>query len=233
MKKIMIIATFHMDTDADMVNTENTDLLDEMDEEFERLNDRLAAFKPNKVFVEFEREYNDELEKGFEKFKINGGKSRNEIVKIAFPVAKRCDAKVYGVDWMEQGAATRPYSEIDEGLDREPALAELLKTFTPQEIDLGKGLMENLRLVNSELEVKKSKAFYVNIARLGAQEYFGMGWLIWWYQRNLNIFANIAANMEDGDRGIVLMGAAHKGILEELFSDSRDFEIEKTDEYLL
>ncbi|MCR5153844.1 MAG: hypothetical protein K6B75_03250, partial [Lachnospiraceae bacterium] len=137
MKKIMIIATFHMDTDADMVNTENTHLLDEMDEEFER-------------------EYNDELEKGFEKFKINGGKSKNEIVKIAFPVAKRCDAKVYGVDWMEQGAATRPYSEIDEGLDREPALAELLKSFTLQKIDLGKGLMENLRLVNSELEVKKS-----------------------------------------------------------------------------
>ncbi|MCR5585412.1 MAG: hypothetical protein K6F63_08285 [Lachnospiraceae bacterium] len=232
MKEIMVLGTFHMESDADVVNVQNKEMLEEMDSEFEKLNGNLAKFKPNKFFVELERDYQADLEKAFEKYKSNGKTAQNEIFKIAFPVAKACDAKVIAVDWMEQGAAVRSCGDVMDALWTEPDLKALVDSFEAANIDLNKGLIENLRLVNSEEETSKSKAFYVNLARLGVKDYFGMGWLIWWYQRNLNIFANIAANMEENDRGIVLIGAAHKGLLEEMFNDSRDFTLEDTAKYL-
>ncbi len=232
MKEIMVLGTFHMESNADVVNVQNKELLDGMDAEFKLLSEKLAEFNPNKLFVEMERDYQHQLEKAFEKYKSDRKTSRNEIFKIAFPVAKTCNAKVLAVDWMEQGAAVRSCGDVMEALENEPDLKALVDSFEAANIDLNKGLIENLRLVNSEREISKSKAFYVNLARLGVKDYFGMGWLIWWYQRNLNIFANIAANMEENDRGIVLIGAAHKGLLEEMLNDSRDFTVVDTTKYL-
>lgn len=92
------------------------------------------------------------------------------------------------------------------------------------------------RSINSEEYDKNSKALYVNYARVGVKDdYYGMGWLIWWYQRNLIIFANLtelASKGEEEERILLLIGAAHKGILTELLSDSALFEVVNTLEYL-
>ncbi len=232
MKKIMILGTFHMVSEEDIEKVSDKERLENMDEEFEKLIAAISGYAPNKVFVEYERDFQERLDKAFENFKKNGGRSMNEVVKIAFPVAQRCDSKVLAVDWMEQGAAIRPCSDVIDALDTEPELKTLVDSFRTPVTDLSKGLLENFRILNSKKEVERSKAFYVNLARLGVKDYYGMGWLIWWYQRNLNIFANIASNLKDGDRALLLIGAAHKGILEEMLKDSKDFEIESTEGYL-
>jgi hypothetical protein len=38
--------------------------------------------------------------------------------------------------------------------------------------------------------------------------------------------------MEENDKGIVLIGATHKGLPEQMFNDSRDFMVADTAKYL-
>ena len=74
----------------------------------------------------------------------------------------------------------------------------------------------------------------MNYARVGTEDYYGNGWLIWWYQRNLNIFTNTAAlaDSENDERILLIIGAAHKGILEQFFQNSLTFEVVDSLSYL-
>ena len=73
--------------------------------------------------------------------------------------------------------------------------------------------------VRANQDCEHTLAYYMNYARVGTEDYYGNGWLIWWYQRNLNIFTNTAAlaDSEDEERILLIIGAAHKGILEQFF----------------
>ena len=227
MKKLMILGTFHMESKADLINTENTEMLQHtrFQEEFEIITDKLAEYNPTKIFVEIEKTQQQSLDKAYEAYLAGKVKSTGELYQIAFRLAKKTGTKVYAIDWMEQGAAIRPISDVFDYMDQEPAIKREIEQYNPCEVSLDWSISKNLRLLNSREETEKSKAYYTNYARLGVSEYYGMGWLIWWYQRNLNIFANISDLLEADDRGLLLIGAAHKGILEEIFQDSKSVEI--------
>ncbi len=92
-------------------------------------------------------------------------------------------------------------------------------------VDLNNGIIANYKMLNSKKVADDTKAYYINYARIGVNDYYGMGWLIWWYQRNMNIFANISDALEDGDRAILIIGAAHKGLLEEFCEDSKSISL--------
>jgi hypothetical protein len=59
-----------------------------------------------------------------------------------------------------------------------------------------------------------------------------MGWLVWWYQRNLIIFANLAELVEPNDKIMLLIGSSHVGILNGLLNDSGLFEVVSAADYL-
>ena len=102
-------------------------------------------------------------------------------------------------------------------------------------IDLEKETVSEVFLrLNSQVSAQNSLAYYMNYARIGSEEYYGNGWLIWWHQRNLNIFTNTAALTEGKkeERILLLIGAAHKGILEQFFENSKAFDVVNTLSYL-
>lgn len=234
MKKLMILGTFHMESKADRINTENTEMLHQtqFQEEFEKIADKLAEYKPTKIFVEIEKTEQPSLDRAYEAYQADKVDSTGELYQIAFRLAKKTGTKVYAIDWMERGAAIRPMSDVFDYMEQEPAIKKEIEQYNPCEVSLDRSITENLRILNSKEETEKSKAYYTNYARLGVSEYFGMGWLIWWYQRNLNIFANISDLLEAEDRGLLLIGAAHKGILEGIFQDSKSVEIIDSLKYL-
>ena len=234
MKKIMILGTFHMESKADLINTENTEMLHQtqFQEELEKIVDKLVEYKPTKIFVEIEKTEQQSLDRAYEAYLADKVKSTGEVYQIAFRLAKKTGTKVYAIDWMERGAAIRPMSDVFDYMNQEPAIKKEIEQYNPCKISLDRSITENLRILNSKEETEKSKAYYTNYARLGVSEYYGMGWLIWWYQRNLNIFANISDLLEVDDRGLLLIGAAHKGILEEIFQDSKSVEITDSLKYI-
>jgi len=72
------------------------------------------------------------------------------------------------------------------------------------------------------------------MARIGINDgYKGMGWLIWWYQRNLIILAHLSQMIEDSnDRIFLLIGAGHVGILTNFLNESGLFEVVDPLDYL-
>ena len=237
MNKIMILGTFHMQAKNDRVNFQGTDKICEYEAEITQLVDALAEFKPTRIAVEYCKSEQASLDGEYSEYLENGSTSPNEIDQIAFRLAKNLGhEKVYAIDWMERGAAERPCGDVQEYAHRnQPELASEIDALSDIPVDLEKETMKEVFLrINSRESAQKSLAHYMNFARIGSEEYYGNGWLIWWYQRNLNIFTNTAAlaDNKNEERVLLLIGAAHKGILEQFFQNSMAFEVVNASEYL-
>lgn len=237
MKKIMILGTFHMEAKNDRVNFRGTDSINEHEAEIIQLVNALAEFKPTKIAVEWCKSEQSSLDAMYSDYIVNGSTSPNEISQIAFRLAKNLGHEdVYAIDWMERGAAERPCGDVQEYLYmNQPELACEIDALSTPVVDLEKETISNVFLrINSQASAQKSLAYYMNYARIGSEEYYGNGWLIWWYQRNLNIFTNTTAlaEGEKEERILLLIGAAHKGILEQFFENSMAFEVVNTLSYL-
>ncbi len=237
MNKIMILGTFHMQAKNDRVNFQGTDKICEYEAEITRLVDGLAEFKPTRIAVEYCKSEQASLDGEYSEYLANGSESPNEIDQIAFRLAKSLGhEKVYAIDWMERGAAERPCGDVlDYAYVNQPELAGEIDALCEAPVDLEKETMKEIFLrYNSKESVQKSLALYMNLARIGSEEYYGNGWLIWWHQRNLNIFTNTAAlaDSKSEERVLLLIGAAHKGILEQFFQNSMAFEVVNASEYL-
>ena len=237
MNKIMILGTFHMQAKNDRVNFQGTDKICEYEAEITQLVDGLAEFKPTRIAVEYCKSEQASLDGEYSEYLANGSESPNEIDQIAFRLAKSLGhEKVYAIDWMERGAAERPCGDVlDYAYVNQPELAGEIDALCEAPVDLEKETMKEIFLrYNSKESVQKSLALYMNLARIGSEEYYGNGWLIWWHQRNLNIFTNTAAlaDNKNEERVLLLIGAAHKGILEQFFQNSMAFEVVNASEYL-
>lgn len=237
MTKIMILGTFHMQAKNDMKNFQQTERIKEQEREIRQIVEAITKFKPSKIAVEHCKSQQNTLDEAYANYLLSGLASPDEVEQIAFPLAKSLGLKrVNAVDWMELGAAEHGCGEVLEYLySKQPELSREIDAFEDTAVDLEKETLYDAFLrLNSPNSVKNTLAYYMNYARIGSEEYYGNGWLIWWYQRNLNIFTNIAAlsTGEDDERILLLIGAAHKGILEQFFRNSMVFEVVDSSVYL-
>ena len=237
MNKIMIIGTFHMQAKNDINNFSQEDMLKNSKHELKELVDKLSKFKPTRIAVEYRKTNQEILNNEFEKYIALGSDSLDEVDQIAFPIAKKLGhKKVHAIDWMEMGAVQHGCGEVIDYLHlNQPRLEKEINGFETEPVDLEKETINQaFQRLNSKENVDKTVAYYMNYARIGSEEYYGNGWLIWWYQRNLNIFTNICSLVEESndERILLLIGAAHKGILEQFFKNIMKFEIVDVLNYL-
>lgn len=237
MKQIMILGTFHMEAKNDRVNFQGTDNINEYESDIIEVVNTLADFNPTRIAVEYSKSQQGTLDEAYSKYLAYGSQSPNEIDQLAFRLAKKLGhKKVNAVDWMEMGAVEHGFGEVYEYLHaKQPELAREIDALEDLGIDLEKeSLCDTFLRLNSKESVKNTLAYYMNYARVGAEDYYGNGWLIWWYQRNLNIFTNTAAlaDSENEERILLIIGAAHKGILEQFFQNSMAFEVVDSLSYL-
>lgn len=235
--KIMILGTFHMSSSSDLINTKVDNLTsDKRQGEIIELVNKIKKFDPTKVAVEYEYKYEEELNADYTKY-INGEMQLKmwETHQIAFRLAKSLEhKKIYPIDWMERGAAIYPISEVYEYTKKNQP--QLLDLFSDSNFKFGENdiVSDIYRSYNDRDYIRKTHESYVNMARIGLDnEYVGMGWLIWWYQRNLIIFAHLAQLIENSnDRIFLLIGSGHIGILSNFLNESGLFEVVDAIDYL-
>ena len=237
MNQIMILGTFHMKAQNDRVNFQGTDKIYEYEADIIDVVNALSKFNPTRIAVEHSKSQQGALDAAYSKYLAYGSQSPDEIDQLAFRLAKKLGhKKVNAVDWMEMGAVERGFGEVYEYLhSKQPELAKEIDALEEPAVDLEReSLCDTFLQLNSKESVKNTLAYYMNYARVGTEDYYGNGWLIWWYQRNLNIFTNTAAlaNSEDKERILLIIGAAHKGILEQFFQNSMAFEVVDSLSYL-
>lgn len=237
MTEIMILGTFHLNSRNDIHNFSQYKELASQINEIEHLTTMLARFKPTKVAVEITSGEQQHLIEAYNRYLANGSYVLHEIHQIAFPVAKKAGLhRIEAVDWMDRGVAQVSCSDVfDYAKEHQPKLEQELQALETASIDLTQmDILTVYRLLNSSSEVEKTKAYYTNIARIGNDNYYGNGWLLWWYQRNLNIFTNLASLCrEKEERIFLLIGHAHKGILETFIQDSKAFKLVDVNDYLI
>lgn len=241
MNQIMILGTFHMQGSCDVHGEVPEDIFSERrQKEIEQIITKIKQYQPTKIAVEIDRKKDNLLNQQYIDYLNQQVElTQNEVHQIAFRLAKQLEhQRIYAVDWMEQGVSISGCGECITYLtEKEPKLHAEISQYEcePVKLDQNTTILDVYQRINSVEYEEMTKAYYTNYARIGVDmDYYGLGWLNWWYQRNLIIFANLAelVTQDSNERVLLLIGAAHKGILSQMLADSKVFEVVDTLEYL-
>lgn len=93
---------------------------------------------------------------------------------------------------------------------------------------------EALKSLNNKERTKMDHQAYMQISRIGNDdEYIGIDWVRWWYQRNLIIYKNILDLIESNDERIILIiGAGHIHLVTQFLQESGEVEIVNPNDFL-
>jgi hypothetical protein len=94
-------------------------------------------------------------------------------------------------------------------------------------------IREALCLLNAPERGCREQELYLGLVQIGrGQEYPGADWLTGWYERNLQIFANLLRITEPGDRIFIVYGAGHIPLLRQFVRESGRYQLEQVESYL-
>lgn len=235
--KVFLVGTFHFDypnLDAYKIDkSKQIDILSEQKQkELEELLAYISIFKPTKICVEAPEEWNT-----INKYRLyKSGKNRlgrDEKEQIAFRLMDR-----FKLDTLYSVDAT----SVSENLEQDSIIAkryieEIFKDYsfktnenyqkwfeynTQQNTKVS--LLEYFKYLNSPKRLLRDYGGYL-LGDFKNGAYNGADALsIYWYNRNLRIFRNIQRiTTSPEDRVLVLFGASHVAILDQLFKCSTEF----------
>lgn len=236
--KMLVLGAFHMNGLLDMHNTNMSDVFSSRRQaEIKELINPLKEYKPTKIALEHVIKDNYNINKDFNAY-LDGEFDLQscEHHQIGFRLAKELNhTSIYPIDWMERGVAIKAYSEVYEWTQKnKPDLYDeiLADNYTP--FDINSSILQMYQTINSPEYMKNKRISYTNIARIKSpEEYVGIDWLLWWYQRNLIIFSNLSGIVESNeDRILLLIGSSHKYIIEGFVRDSEYFELVDANDFL-
>lgn len=241
---ILILGTFHMRPSSDMIQGTIDDLLSsKRQEEIREVVERIKQFKPTKLAVEVVTKEHEALNKDYTNY-LNGELELkvDEVHQLGFRIPSELNhEEIYAIDWMESGAGTKSVGEVYEwAKENQPDLfkaifGQLENEMNREDHSVEPTILDLYRNCNNTEAIKTTHQMYINMARIGQLDnYVGMEWLIWWYQRNLILFSNIARiSTSPEDRVLLLIGSSHVQILYQFLEESGLFELESAMNYLV
>ncbi|MDQ8755934.1 DUF5694 domain-containing protein [Sphingosinicella sp. LHD-64] len=237
---LLIVGTPHFGNPGrDVVNIRVPDVLSpERQREIEAVVERLAAFRPTRVAVEWPASEQARLDRRYADYRAGHfALTANERDQIGLRLAARLGLpRVDAVDWSENA----PGAESDYDY---PAWAEAhgrgaaFRTWVSQfqaEADASARLMACtpvsawVRAVNTSAYRLANHRTYYYVAQLGELNGAnpGAAWVGTWYTRNLRILNNLRA-LASGphERIVAIYGAGHGYLLEQQSRESEDFAV--------
>jgi hypothetical protein len=237
--KIFLVGTFHFEyynKDAYKVDRDKqVDIMSsQKQKELKELLEYISLFKPNKILVEAKPEW--EITDKYRKYKsqkIPLGK--DEIMQIAFRLVERFKLDtIYSID---AGSIADDLPMTKDSIKFKPYLDSIFKDYSfrsnndyikffkyKTSLSTTITLLSYFEYINSPKVIQRNYgAYLVGDFKLG--EFRGADALaIYWYDRNLRIFRNIQrAATSPNDRILVLFGADHIAILDQLLKNSPEY----------
>lgn len=191
--RILILGTFHMGPTNDLFSTDVDNLhTEKRQQEILDVVKRLLKFSPTKLAVEVEKKHTNMLNEKYKRYLSGNYKLElNEVFQIGFRIAAASGhKKIHCIDWMEPGVAKRGAGDVYVwAKENQPHLFKniygWLESSTDQNADEYLSILDMYRNCNKETTLKQHHNSNINLARIkSAEEYVGMDWLLWWYQRN-------------------------------------------------
>ncbi|MEZ4810517.1 MAG: DUF5694 domain-containing protein [Allomuricauda sp.] len=244
-KQALIIGTFHYhNPGADVVKTKSFDVLSEgAQAQLEEISEKIKAFNPSQVFVEWPYGEQQELDSLYQLYladnyftndSLSNFYRKNEIFQLAFRVAKKVGLKkVQAVDYrntefpfdslmtvVATSQQTALQTEIMEGIER------FSKEFD-EKIEQGASLLDLTYYLNSEDMRNLSNKFHTQIPLLvGDQNNFiGPYLAAEWYRRNLYMWSLVQkGTTTDDQRIMLLLGSSHIAMIKDFLDKNKDWD---------
>lgn len=244
--KIFLLGTFHFgypNLDANKVDkSKQIDILSEQKQkELQKLLDYIALFKPTKICIEAPVKW-----KAMEKYrKYKTGEKdlgRDEIQQIAFRLVDRFKLDtIYSVD---ASTIADDLTETKDSSVIKPYIDEIFKDYTfkansdykkwveyETELNTKIPLFDYFKYFNSPKRFLRDYGYYL-LGDFKNGKYNGADALAtYWYDRNLRIFRNIQqVTTSPNDRILVLFGAGHISVLDQLLKCTPEYDYIKFDD---
>lgn len=227
--EVMVLGTFHFTGGGhDMINPQVDDFLsDRRQAEIAEVNERLAAFRPTKILVEWPADEEVELNTIYQNYLAGEHSlSVNERQQIGMRLAARFShAQLYAVDHrrgMDFNAMMTAAQDAGQH-----GLIEAFTTFTDpisermNALSTPENTVLDRMIYNNTQEIRDFHHLYLLLAQMGSLENpAGAEEMTGWWGRNLQIYANIARVAEPGDRILVIYGSGHKFLLDQFVADA-------------
>lgn len=216
---------------------------DKRQKELQEVLNQIRKFNPTKIAVEWKKTRQAKLDSLYNEYLAGRYELKsNEIYQIGFRMGKELGhKKLYAVDAnarnFEEYQNEDHYKEKEayyqqklkpDLVARDEMLHEKFMAMYAKE-DAQKNdvtLLEQLLSENNPEGLRISHGHYLigDFKMNEGDDYFGADSAIWWYTRNLRIFANLLGLNEPGkDKVFFLVGAGHLPILSFLGNSSADF----------
>ncbi|WP_139925400.1 DUF5694 domain-containing protein [Hymenobacter sp. DG01] len=255
---LLLIGTFHFDNpgfDVAKINTLDVQA-PKVQAELETMASRIAAFQPDKVFVEWEASDQKSLDDLYAAYlgpdyagyvqtrfsqRAYGFYTRNEIVQLAFRAAKKAKlTKVYAMDYRK---TQFPYDSVMQAMKsahQEDLLQGVLAYVKSYEENMNKKLASNsltqlLLDENTKTNLDFNKGFYLDkVNRAGTTTNFSGPFLVSeWYRRNLYMYSIIQKTVAPtDDKVVVLVGSGHAAMMREFLSFDSNFRLRELKDVL-
>ncbi len=218
--------------------------------ELDTLLSRIAAYKPTKILVEWNRIKWDSITKVYFKNYLNGtfkiDDKRDEVYQIGFKLAKKlghnqifcsdATADWFGVelDWDNYDESTylKSHGQFEKTTRHE--YDSFYKHY--DSLKTVQTLTEHFVAINSPSNrLKDHQAYLTSTILEGAGDhYLGADSVGKWYRRNLRIFANAydLTDFNKEERLLLIYGSGHVWQLRQFFTDSPDYEYIEPNKYL-
>lgn len=241
--KVLVFGSFHFDmaTDgSDVKEGKKMDVLSAKNKaHLDTILIRLKKFNPTKIAIEWKPDLQVKRDSQYNAF-VNGNFElpRNETFQIGFRLAKQLGhSKLYCID--NRPVMPEAIGEIDDIEKFADSLGQSIAFHSydlenrrfidyTSEIQKNYELLDVIQLYNSRVYTTRSKQLWTTgMVNLGVyHDYAGTDLTGYWFERNTRIFANAANLVEDQEeRILIIYGAAHKWILDELFDSTPEFDL--------
>jgi hypothetical protein len=233
---LLVVGSVHFDNPGrDVVNIKVEDVLSPARQaQIGKVVDRLAAFKPNLIAVEWPRTDQDKLDARYRDYREGRyALSRDERDQLGLRLAAKLNlARVNAVDWNEDPPGEDSHYDWVE-YAKSHGQSELLAAVMDPQRTIGivpQGALSIdawLLKVNSPDILAASQRNYFDIAMIGdAKLQPGANWVGSWYARNLRIFNNLVLlGPKPSDRILVIYGAGHAYLLRQFARESGAFRL--------
>lgn len=255
---LLLIGTFHFDNpglDVSKLNTLDV-LAPKVQTELETMTSRIAAFQPDKIFVEWPADDPKGLDELYAAYlgsdyagyvkahfpkQANGFYARNEIIQLAFRAGKKSGLpKIYALDYKK---TQFPYDSVMHALQsaHQDALLQDVQAYVKNyETNMNKklatlSLTQILLDENTKANLDFNKGFYLNtINRAGTTTNFNGPFLVSeWYRRNLYMYSIVQKTVAPtDDKVMVLVGSGHAAMMREFMSSDSAFRLKELKDVL-
>jgi hypothetical protein len=228
--EVMVFGVFHFaNPGRDVVHVDQIDVSTPDNQKYlAGLAERLCAFKPTTILLEFDREREPEIGRELDAFRVGTlALNVNEIYQIGFRVAKACGVKtLHGFDESEVGWDPEPlfeymeHSSPDVLAEFNAEIARLQAADSAAHRDLT--LKQLLIRANDPEQDRQNKDLYLLTNAAGAGSGFeGADATARWWRRNIRMYASIQRYATPGERVLVVAGSGHTAILRDFLRIDR------------